>query len=250
MQKQETSESLKKEHRDFLWRMNSDEQGEPSSPRWHGFGFSVFFVLVSLVLLVSAFWKHKILVDALLKLLGTIGTIILGLFGAAQAARGLAMFRSGGMHTSSPTNSAMPPSILSLGRSPAELPAQGQGQGQEGDSMGARNVPQINGNAPKTSEWEAVKGKGRVCILPPPMMAIICLDGTKDEITDSRAFQIRYRLMEIEHFDRKRSFLWNFRIKGQAEKEAAEKFLVQFGRIRRFFRESPILEGIATDGKN
>ena len=242
MQKQDTSESLnKKEHRDFLWRMNSDEQGEPSSPRWHGFGFSVLFVLVSLVLLASAFWKHKILVDALLKLLGTIGTIILGLFGAAQAARGLAMFRSGGMHTNNPNN-AIPPSILSLGRSPAELPT--QGQGQEGDSMGARNVPQTNGNAPKASEGEAVKGKGRVCILPPPMMAIICFDGTKDEITDAQAFQIRYRLMEIEHFDRKRSFLWNFRIKGQAEKEASEKFLVQFGRVRRFFRESPVFANL------
>ncbi len=97
----------------FLWRMNSDEQGEPSSARWHSFAFSILFVLVSMVLLLSSFWTHKALVEATLKLLGTIATIILGLFGASQAARGLAMFRSGGVHTAAPNASAFPPSLLS-----------------------------------------------------------------------------------------------------------------------------------------
>lgn len=154
---------------DFLWRMNADERDEPSSPRWHGFAFSLLFLLLCVVLFFSALWSHKSLVDATLKLLATVSTIILGLFGASQAARGLAMFRSGG----TAQTPQYPPSILALGRSPAmPLPSIGSEEG----SMGSRTVETVAGNdasAPIPARGEVSHTLPFSKLSPPPQGAVL-----------------------------------------------------------------------------
>lgn len=101
-------EKPKKPDRDFLWRMNSDERDEPSSPRWQSFWFTLLFFMLVATVMVSAFFESKTIIDTGLKALAIVSGLILGLQGAAQAQKALSAF---GHKPSTPT----PPSLLSGG---------------------------------------------------------------------------------------------------------------------------------------
>lgn len=127
-QKDHKDEKPKKPDRDFLWRMNADERDEPSSPRWQSFWFTLLFIMLVVVVMISAFFGSKTLIDTGLKALAIVSGLILGLQGAAQAQKALSAFGHKPATPAPPSllsgsGPVVPPSLLSSSPTTTEAPS-------------------------------------------------------------------------------------------------------------------------------